>query len=49
MTAELSQRVNIYDIIRQRVTGTFDYSIIDHSSRSPLAIRNGRFIQLAWW
>ncbi len=41
--------VSDYDIIRQRVTGTFDYSIIDHSSRSPLAIRNGRFIQLAWW
>lgn len=41
--------VSDYDVVRQRISGTFDYTIITNSSLSPLSIRNGRFIQLAWW
>jgi hypothetical protein len=40
--------VTEFDTLRRRISGTFNYVITDNSSRSPLEIRNGKFIDLFW-
>jgi hypothetical protein len=41
--------VTDYDAARQRVSGTFNFSIVNSSPRSPIQIRNGRFKDIFWW
>lgn len=41
--------VTTYDTISRRISGTFDFTIEDQSARSPLAVHNGKFLDLFFW
>lgn len=41
--------VTDYDVVRRRVSGTFNFTITDNSPRSPVVVSNGKFIDLFWW
>jgi len=41
--------VTMFDSIARRIAGTFDFTIEDNSSRSPLVIHNGKFLDLTFW
>jgi hypothetical protein len=41
--------VTSFDIVSRRIAGTFDFTIEDNSSRSPIVVHNGKFLDLTFW
>ena len=45
-TANNAVIVTDFDTVRRRISGTFDFILQDGSSRSPIGVHNGKFIDL---